>query len=49
MLVSFLSFLKTALDFSIYLKATLDYLNDLEVTKICVYIIYIYVYIYIDK
>ena len=44
MLLAFL-FLKTALVSSIYLNATLDCLNNLEVIKICMCIIYVY-YIY---
>ena len=46
MLSAFLSSLKAALDFSIYLKTALGYLNDLEVC-ICIMYIYICIYIYI--
>ena len=42
MLLVFLSFLKTALDSSIYLKATLGCLNDLEV---CICVIYVCMYV----
>ena len=57
-LLAFLCVLEAAIDFSIYLKATLGCLNNLEFIKICIvkmciikiYIylsIYIYIYIYI--
>ena len=50
MLLAFLSFLKTALDSSIYLKATLDCLNDLEVIKnLHIFVFFMYIYVYIDR
>ena len=49
-----MSLLKTALDSSIYLKATIGCLNDLEVCiciiYVCLYLyIYMYIYIYIYR
>ena len=49
MVLAFLSFLKTALDSSIYFKTTLGCLNNLEVIKICICIFYVYINIQIDR
>ena len=47
MFLAFLSFLKTALDFSILLKASLGCKNNLQVTKLCIVLLFIYIIIYI--